>query len=143
MRFKSTHGTVQQFAMSCEGTVEFHEITRLPQDLCVSSANRNSIPAPRSNTILRLYSANSENGPDASMCATLTRQRKGSPLAGTRIASWVMPPPFFQGVAVKEALRMTCSLEFCTPVFYTVLSISCGPLSCARRARPLTHEINP
>jgi hypothetical protein len=31
----------------------------------------------------------------------------------------VMPPPFFQGVAVKEALRMTCSLEFCTRAFYT------------------------
>src|SRR5216684_4206312 len=86
--------------------------------LCVPSAKRNSIPAPRNNTILRLYSANSENGPDASTSATLTRQRKGSPLAGTRIASCVIPPPFFQGVAVNEALRMTCSLGFCTPVFY-------------------------
>jgi hypothetical protein len=52
------------------------------------------------------------------MFATLTRQRNGSPLAGTRIASCVMPPPFFQGVALKEDLRMTCSLEFSTSVFY-------------------------
>jgi len=69
--------------------------------------------------LLRLYAAKSENGPDASICATLTRQRNGSPLAGSRIASCVIPPPFFQGVAVKEALRMICSLEFCTRVFYT------------------------
>lgn len=40
------------------------------------------------------------------MCATLTRQRKESPPAGTRIASCVMPPPFFQGIGVKEDLRM-------------------------------------
>src|SRR5216684_6615125 len=85
---------------------------------CVPSAKRNSIPAPRNNTILRLYSANSEKGPDASMSATLTRQRNGSPLAGTRISSCVMPPPFFQGVVVNDDLRITCSLEFCTPVFY-------------------------
>jgi hypothetical protein len=30
----------------------------------------------------------------------------------------VMPPPFFQGVAVKEALRMICSFGVCTSVFY-------------------------
>jgi hypothetical protein len=30
----------------------------------------------------------------------------------------VMPPPFFQGVALKEDLRMICSREFCTSVFY-------------------------
>jgi hypothetical protein len=29
-----------------------------------------------------------------------------------------MPPPFFQGVAVNEDLRITCSLESCTPLFY-------------------------
>ena len=29
-----------------------------------------------------------------------------------------MPPPFFQGVATNEDLRMTCSFGFCTPVFY-------------------------
>ena len=52
------------------------------------------------------------------MCATLTRQRNGSPLDGMRMASCVMPPPFFQGVAVKEDLRMICSLELGTPVFY-------------------------
>ena len=40
------------------------------------------------------------------MCATLTRHRKESPPAGTRIASCVIPPPFFQGSAVNEDLRM-------------------------------------
>src|SRR5471030_2526743 len=40
------------------------------------------------------------------MYATLTRQRKASPPAGTRSASCVMPPPFFQATAVKEDLRM-------------------------------------
>jgi len=40
------------------------------------------------------------------MCATLTRHWKGSPPAGSRMASYVMPPPFFQGVAVKDAWRM-------------------------------------
>ncbi len=44
------------------------------------------------------------------MSATLTRQTKVSPPAGTRMASWVMPPPFFQGVAVKDDRRMICSL---------------------------------
>jgi len=42
------------------------------------------------------------------MCATLTRQRNESPVAGTRIASCVMPPPFFQGAALNEDLRMIC-----------------------------------
>ena len=40
------------------------------------------------------------------MCATLTRHWKGSPPAGTRMASCVMPPQFFQGVAVNDERRM-------------------------------------
>ena len=98
------------------------------------------IPRPRSSVILRLYSAKSQKGPDASTCATLTRQRNGSLLAGTGIASWVMPPPFFQGIAVKEDLRMICSLEFCTPVFN---SVPLDLLRFAQASSPLTHEINP
>jgi hypothetical protein len=57
--------------MSCEGAVELREITDFLNVLCVSPPKRNSIPAPRNSTILRLYSASSEKGPDASTCATL------------------------------------------------------------------------
>jgi hypothetical protein len=83
--------------------------------------------------------ASLRNALDASTCVTLTRRQKGSVLTGTRIASWAMPPPFFQGVAVKEDLRMTCSLEYCTPVLHTVRSIACGSLELPA---PLTHELN-
>jgi hypothetical protein len=51
-----------------------------------------------------------------------------------------MPPPFFQGIAVKEDLRMICSLEFCTPVFN---SVPLDLLRFAQASSPLTHEINP
>lgn len=50
------------------------------------------------------------------MFATLTRQRNGSAFAGTRMASCVIPPPFFHGVALNDDLRMICSLGNCTPV---------------------------
>src|SRR5882757_3216660 len=56
--------------------------------------------------MLRLYPPKSEKGPDESVCATLRRHRNGSPSAGTRIASCVMPPPFFHGTAVKDDWRM-------------------------------------
>jgi len=38
----------------------------------------------------------------------LTRQRNGSPVAGTRIISWVIPPPFFHGTGTSDDLRMIC-----------------------------------
>lgn len=65
---------------------------------------------------MRWYAAKSEKGPETSIRATLTRQRNATPLAGTRIASWVMPPPFFQGVAVKADCRMICMHENHTDV---------------------------
>src|ERR1700692_572932 len=38
----------------------------------------------------------------------LTRQRNGSAVAGTRIISWVIPPPFFHGTGTSDDLRMIC-----------------------------------
>jgi len=61
------------------------------------------------------------------MCATLTRQRNESPLAGTRIASCVTPPPFFQGAATNDDRRMICSGEFGTPAFYRQGSVRRAP----------------
>jgi len=68
--------------MSGERAVKFHELPHLPQRLmCSVGEAQVDSPRPCNNTILRLYAAKSENGPDASICATLTRQRNGSPLA--------------------------------------------------------------
>ena len=47
-----------------------------------------------------------DRGPDA--LGLIAEVKKASPSAGNRMASCVMPPPFFQGLAVNEDLRTIC-----------------------------------
>src|SRR5450631_1464659 len=108
MRFRSVHGP---FTSS-------HSVATAPSNVRMSpmslrwmsgpAANLKRSPAPRSSTILRQYPVKLEKGPEASIWAMLTRQRNGSPVAGTRIISWVIPPPFFHGTGATDDLRIIC-----------------------------------
>ena len=68
MRFRSTQGPFSNSQWSREGAVEFQQFAHLAQALlhAVTEAQIDD-PLPGSSTILRRYSANSENGPDASI----------------------------------------------------------------------------
>jgi hypothetical protein len=127
-------GTLEQFALS--GQIAPSNSTRSPtfrKSLCTPSAKRKLHARALQQHHLAVVLGEFRERPDASMCATLTRQRNGSPLSGTRSASCVMPPPFFQGVALKDALRMICSWEVCTPVLYRVGGLA-RPHRAARTA---------
>src|SRR5580700_5474501 len=104
-RFKSTHGPSSSSQRVDIAPSNSTQSPMLRNAHLSPLPNSSAIPRPCNSTILRSYPEKSENGPDESICATLTRHRKTSPVGGTRIASWVMPPPFFHGVAVKEARR--------------------------------------